>query len=201
MAVYDLVRVEFESTGLANPGSAGRSTRRFVRQGALRVFRSVQLPDGVAGSLRLHSMPGRREPLDHVWKQIRSDAIQVIVCLAGPQEIRTKSPSYGAAIEAKTLPCSAESFPITDFGVPGDREAFWSLASRIATQLKAGSGVLIHCGAGIGRTGTLATCVLLALCEPRAKAEQAVLAAGSHPETDEQRGLVAWCAARSQPTT
>ena len=30
-----------------------------------------------------------------------------------------------------------------------------------------------------------------------ANAEQAVSAAGSHPETDEQRALVAWCAARS----
>lgn len=164
------------------------------------MFRSVRLPDGVAGSLRLHSMPGCCEPLDHVWERVRSDAIRVIVCLAGPQEIHTKSPSYAAAIEAKTLPCSVESFPIADFGVPGDREAFWSLASRTATQLKVGGRVLIHCGAGIGRTGTLATCVLLALGEPKAKAEQAVSAAGSHPETDDQRELVAWCAARSQPT-
>lgn len=164
------------------------------------MFRTVRLPDGVAGSLRLHSMPGRREPLEQVWEQIRSDAIQVIVCLAGPEELRAKSPSYSTAIAAKTVPCSMESFPIADFGVPGDREAFWSLASKIAMQLKAGGHVLIHCGAGIGRTGTLATCVLLALGEPRAKADQAVSAAGSHPETPEQRELVSWCAARAQQT-
>jgi len=162
------------------------------------MFRHVRLPEGVAGGLRLHSMPGRHEPLDQVWQHIRRDAIQVIICLAGSQEIQTTSPSYAAAIEAKTLPCSIESFPITDFGVPRDREAFWSLASSIATQLKAGGRVLIHCGAGIGRTGTPAMSVLVALGEPTVNAEQAVSAAGSHPETDEQSALVAWCAARAK---
>ena len=44
----------------------------------------------------------------------------------------------------------------------------------------------------------LAVCVLLALGEPPAQAEQAVSAAGSHPETAAQRALVAWCAARSR---
>ena len=163
------------------------------------MFRSVRLPIGTPGALRLHSMPGRREPLEKGWKQVRGEGVQLIVCLAGPEEIGSKSPAYAAALEAKTLPCRVQSFPVTDFGVPEDREAFWSLASEIARQVKAGNRILIHCGAGIGRTGTLATCVLLALGEPRAKAEQAVSSAGSHAETPEQRDLVAWCAVRSQP--
>jgi len=141
-------------------------------------------------------MPGRGESLEQAWDQIRSHAVQLIVCLAGSEEVRAKSPSYAAALTAKTLPCSVESFPIPDFGIPGDRDAFWSLALKIATRLKASGRVLIHCGAGIGRTGTLAACVLLALGEPQANAEQAVSAAGSHPETPEQKELVSWCAAR-----
>jgi protein-tyrosine phosphatase len=143
-------------------------------------------------------MPGRREPLEQAWEQVRLHGLQAIVCLATSQEVRAKSPSYAAALNAKAIPCSVEAFPIPDFGVPDDREAFWSLALKIATQLRAGGRVLIHCGAGIGRTGTLATCALLALGLPTAVAEQAVSAAGSHPETAEQKRLVSWFAARAR---
>ena len=162
------------------------------------MLRPVRLPSGVPGALRLHSMPGRRESLERAWDQIRTHAVQAIVCLAGPEEVRVISPAYASALAAKTLPCSVESFPIPDFGVPDDRDAFWSLAVKIATQLKSGGRVLIHCGAGIGRTGTLAACVLLALGESQADAEQAVSMAGSRPETTEQKALVTWCAARLQ---
>jgi protein-tyrosine phosphatase len=164
------------------------------------MFRGVTLPSNVSGSLWLHSMPGRCEPLDQAWEEIRVRGIQAIVCLAASDEIRAKSPSYATALDAKTAPCSVEPFPIPDFGVPDDREAFWSLALQIATQLKAGARVLIHCGAGIGRTGTLATCVLLALAQPLAKAQKDVARAGSYAETDEQKELVSWCAARAHPT-
>jgi protein-tyrosine phosphatase len=160
------------------------------------VSRSVRLPARVTGRLRLHSMPGRNEPLAQTLAHLRSQGVDLIVCLAGPDEIRVKSPEYAAAIEAKTVPYVLEIFPIPDFGVPDDRDAFWSLASSLARRLNGGDRVLIHCGAGIGRTGTLATTVLLALGEPRTEAVRAVSAAGSHPETAEQEALVAWCAAK-----
>lgn len=162
------------------------------------MFRPVPLPSAVAGSLWLHGMPGRCEPLEHAWEQIRIQALQAIVCLVGTQEVRANSPSYAEALDAKTVPCTVEAFPIPDFGVPGDREAFWSLASKIATQLRTGGRVLIHCGAGIGRTGTLATCVLLALGQPPVRAQEAVSMTGSRPETAEQQELVSWCAVRAR---
>jgi protein-tyrosine phosphatase len=142
-------------------------------------------------------MPGRREPLEATWEQIRRHAIDAMVCLAGAEEVRAASPAYAAALAANTGPCAVDRFAIPDLGVPGDRQAFRALVARTAARLKAGGRILIHCGAGIGRTGTVATCILLALGEPLVSAQRAVSAAGSHPETAEQKELVSWCARRS----
>ncbi|WP_371413796.1 protein-tyrosine phosphatase family protein [Meiothermus sp. PNK-Is4] len=158
------------------------------------MFRRVELPSGVTGLLLLHSMPGRNEPLENVWREIRNTRIDCIVSLASRREIREKSPDYADAIAAGRVPCDRLEFPITDFGVPEDRPAFYTLARDLATRLRAGQRLLIHCGAGIGRTGTLATCVLVALGEPLESAKRSVSAAGSSPETAEQRELIAWCA-------
>jgi protein-tyrosine phosphatase len=162
------------------------------------MLRSVRLPDGVPGELRLHSMPGRYEPLAGVCADIQAVGIDIIICLAPVEEIRRKSPAYADALAENALPCPVEHFPVSDYGVPANREAFWSLASGIANRLNEGRRVLIHCGAGLGRTGTLATCVLLALGVPQEEAARAVSAAGSHPENAEQRALVSWCANRSR---
>ena len=172
-----------------------------ARKGELRMLRTVQLSGEVPGKLLLHSMPGRCEPLERAWEEIRLKKIGLIVCLTALEEIRRKSPEYAAAIEASSVPCEIKCFPIEDYGVPNDRIAFWDLTSTIAEQLCAGSRILIHCGAGIGRTGTLASCVLMALGETKAKAEQAVNAARSYPETREQIDLVSWCATQVRPAT
>jgi protein-tyrosine phosphatase len=156
------------------------------------------LPEGVVGRLYLAAMPGTQGPLEQTWERLREEGIQVVVCLAEPEEIREKSAAYAAALGAQAVPCPVESFPVADFGVPDDREAFWAFASSVARRLTGGERVAIHCGAGIGRTGTLAECVLLSLGEPPARAERSVSAAGSHPETAAQRALVSWCAGRSR---
>jgi protein-tyrosine phosphatase len=55
-----------------------------------------------------------------------------------------------------------------------------------------GQNVLLHCAAGIGRTGTAAACVLKRLGLPVDEALQRVREAGSNPETAVQSGLVNW---------
>jgi len=163
------------------------------------MFRKVELPGDVPGTLFLHSMPGRYEPLPEAWAQIRSEGIRLIVCLAERDEIWRKSPRYAEALEELSVPCDLDAYPIKDFEVPGSRKTFWNLAERIAVQLRAGSRVLIHCAAGIGRTGMLAACVLVALGKTQVEAEQAVESAGSCPERQAQKDLVAWCAMRRNP--
>ena len=160
------------------------------------MFRHVDLPAGVPGRLLLHSMPGRYEAIESVWHQVRNEAICVIVCLAEKDELHEKSAEYAQALEAGTVPCSVLSFEIPDRGAPEDRNAFWTLAGDVAKRLQSGEAVLIHCAGGVGRTATLAVCVLLALGEPVSNARSVVSRAGSTVETAPQSKIISWCASQ-----
>ena len=161
------------------------------------MFRRVDLPTGVPGRLLLHSMPGRYEAIESVWNQVRNEAIGAIVCLAEKDELHEKSSEYARALEAGTVPCLVLPFEIPDRGAPEDRDAFWALAGDVAKRLQSGEAVLIHCAGGVGRTATLAICVLLALGEPASEARSVVSRAGSTVETAPQSKLISWCAAHA----
>ncbi|MCI0548294.1 MAG: hypothetical protein L0027_13545 [Candidatus Rokubacteria bacterium] len=50
--------------------------------------------------------------------------------------------------------------PIRDFGVPDDAAAFARFLTALAERLEAGERVYLHCGAGLGRTGTALACLV-----------------------------------------
>jgi protein-tyrosine phosphatase len=150
------------------------------------LFREVALPDEVPGRIYLHGMPGRYEALEETWASIGSKAIDRIVCLAPRDEIRRKSPEYASAIETGTVPCPVLEFAVQDFGAPDDDLEFQEVVKAVASSLRSGDRVLVHCGAGIGRTGMLAIAVLIVLGVPLDHATERVRDAGSSPERDAQ---------------
>jgi len=158
------------------------------------LFRTVVLPHNVSSSLYLHSMLGRYDSLSTSVSEIEEKEIDIVVSLTSLEEIRQKSPGYAKAIDDKSLGFERMEFPIIDFGIPQDSIAFLNLVKNLADRLKSGENLLIHCGAGIGRTGTLAASVLISLGKDLNESLDAVRNAGSNPETEEQMDLVRWIA-------
>lgn len=155
-------------------------------------LRPVRLPDPVPGTLWLDAMPGRFDP----WTAFEAEAgragLTQVVCLTPRTELAELSPDYHAAVTEGTLLFRWRHLPMRNFGLPDDAPGFRRDVMQIADALRAGEAVLLHCAAGVGRTGAAAACVLKALGLPSDDALQRVRDAGSNPQNAQQSGLVDW---------
>jgi protein-tyrosine phosphatase len=155
-------------------------------------FRPVQLPANVPGRLWLSAMPGRFEPWNLFEMEAQRGNVALVVCLTPRTELAELSPDYHAAVVAGRVPFRWLHLPMRNFGVPDDAAGFRHEVNGIAGALRGGDAVLLHCAAGLGRTGSAAACVLKALGAPADEALRAVRAAGSNPQNAQQAGFVAW---------
>lgn len=162
--------------------------KRWLR---LMALREVTIP---LGRLYLAAMPGRRASLQSDLDDMSASDVTKILCLAPDDEIAAKSPEYSNRLHPVDLPFLIARFDIPDYGAPEDRDAFAKFVFDAADGLRRGENLLLHCGAGIGRTGMTAICILLALGYSETDARRAVVAAGSGPERPQQEALIVWFA-------
>lgn len=144
----------------------------------------------VPGRIWLSSMPGRFESWESFLSMARQAGITEIVCLTPRHEVSTVSPRYAQALEDHTLPFAWSQLPMRNLSVAEAAIGFDAGIAAMAARVRNGASVLLHCAAGIGRTGTAAVCLLKHLGVPGEVALQRVRDAGSHPETTLQSDLI-----------
>lgn len=155
-------------------------------------LRPIALPAGVPGSLWLSSMPGRFESWAAFEAQARGADLALVVCLAAREEVCELSPQYDDAVRTGAAPFRWMHLPMRNFGLPEDPTGFRRDVHEVVRALRDGQAVLLHCAAGLGRTGTAAACVLKALGLDAHEALARVREAGSNPQNAQQSGLVSW---------
>ncbi len=153
-------------------------------------LRPLELPAPGLGRVWLGSMPGRLEPWPDFLAEAAAKGVQQVLCLNPLYEIERLSPAYAAAISDGRLPFRWTHLPMQDFGLATEIAAYRAVIDDVADTVRGGGSVLLHCAAGIGRTGTSAACLLKRLGASTVMALQRVREAGSNPESALQRGLI-----------
>jgi protein-tyrosine phosphatase len=155
-------------------------------------LRPLSLPPEVPGTLWLSSMPGRFSPWASFETEARRAGLALVVCLTPRDEVAELSPAYHAALAQGQVPFRWLNVPMPNFGLPEDPPAFRREIGRIAQALRDGDAVMLHCAAGLGRTGTVAACSRPSALSTQADALERVRQAGSNPQNAKQTGLVGW---------
>ena len=149
----------------------------------------------VAGSLWLcgkHAIAP--DPLA-LFDRIGLDAADVdVVCLVEEHEIAGRYPDYVAWLRQSPR---ALWFPVHDLSTPPSAQAF-DLYDDVWARLSRGRHVIAHCGAGMGRAGTLAVamCLHVGLNLDAALEHVRRERPGAGPEVGAQTDVVAELASR-----
>lgn len=132
------------------------------------------------------------------WRQ---QGMDTIVSLLEESEVT----ELGLEEEKQECDCAGLRFisvPIPDRDVPSSENEVSDLVRALVAEMRTGKGIGIHCRIGVGRSASLATCLLVALGLPVDLAWAAVQEARGVqvPDTPEQLGWVASWFARFQST-
>jgi protein-tyrosine phosphatase len=141
-----------------------------------------------AGKLALASRPRGGDWLEDEmadWRRAGVDTVLSLLTQEEEQDLELKE----EARAAKARGMKFLALPIPDRQVPPSESEVSATLDRIDAELSAGKNVVVHCRQGVGRTGLIAACLLIAKGQTPTSAVDTLSAARGNPvpETDEQR--------------
>lgn len=145
------------------------------------------LPTTYAGRIGIMARPRSGDWLEDEIKAWAAEGVTVAVSLLTSGEVVELGLTEEAAL-CKRNNIRFVSFPIPDRSVPAATTPVSGLIGEITDALRRGQNVAIHCRAGVGRSSTIAACVLV---QSGMHARHAFATIGdirglSVPDTDEQ---------------
>lgn len=146
---------------------------------ALRVDFLPRRAHGLPGRLGLTAAPGRWWP----GRELDPDALlardlsrlrdryrtRTLVTLMEEAELRARGLDRLLG-EARRAGLESLWFPVPDMGAPASVDGARELVGRILERLERRLTVVVHCLGGLGRSGTIAACVLAARGRPPERA-------------------------------
>ena len=141
-----------------------------------------------SGTLSVMAKPVAGEDLDDELRAIaRSGTDRIVSLLERSEAFEVGLRDEQHVVERHGM--AFESYPIPDRGLPASVGDFGKFTRHLHDEAASGKGVVVHCRAGIGRTGLVAAGVLLhcGLTPADAFARVSGCRGVEVPDTDEQR--------------